>query len=810
MFSAARRPLISLCVDSSIARTDAVQSHINSPYMNEFWAHSDSNGLSKSAPGNQWQLLKEHLRNVSTIASQLAQQAAPQHPALSMMAGMSGMLHDYGKYQLCFQSMLDGSGSGCPHALSGAIAARNFGLPAGAPSRDWAMPAVHAIAAHHAGLKDRCDLETATQRGGKSPEVKAQLEAAQKIWGHALADQPAIASVLRTGSPASSSCGQDLFTRMLLSCLVDADRLDTAHRELSSRTLDAPYLLHQLLVELERVKENARKRGGGAEVLAVRAEVQELCREAGLSAERLLSLTVPTGGGKTLAAMRFALERAVAKPEEVRRVIVVIPFLSIIEQNALVYRNIFGDDAVLEHHSGAVYALREEGARDVTCYLPMPEKEGARSRSGKPLETENWDAPLIVTTSVRFFESLFSNHPSDLRRIHNIAGSVIILDEVQTLPRRLLAPLLGMLRELTLDWGCTVVMATATQPAFEARTLEQESYLWPQGSMTPIVPPSVAERMHSALRRVTVEWRLEKPTSWGALSQELLFQNQVLCVVNVRDHAAKLYEALRAAATNEDERASIFHLSTRMCAQHRLDVLAKIRKRLDSSDPQPCRIVSTQLIEAGVDLSVPVAYRALGPMDAIVQVAGRVDREGGLTEAAGHPAGRLIVFRTEDGRMPPHEYKHATGITETLAMERSPQTDDLTAMQHYFERYYGQADPEERGESLARMREDGWLQFATLAEQFEYINSRTRNVFVPYGEGAELLSELEVKRFLDIDLLRKLQRYSVGLQPWEFDAAKTATLYELWPGSDLWACTKDAYEEARGLLPEIPADRFIL
>ena len=236
-------------------------------------------------------------------------------------------------------------------------------------------------------------------------------------------------------------------------------------------------------------------------------------------AAHLLSLAVPTGGGKTLAAMRFALERSFAEPEQFRCIIVVIPYLSIIEQNAEVYRSVFGGDAVFEHHSGAVYALSPKAVhgQDTGHFQARKEDETSSRLTQRP-ETENWDSPVIVTTSVRFFETLFSNHPSDLRRVHNIARSIILLDEVQTLPRRLLAPLLAMLRELAADSGCAVVMATATQPAFEAQKTSQECYAWPRGTVSPIIAPALAKRMQDALQRVRIEWRLGTPTAWDHLA----------------------------------------------------------------------------------------------------------------------------------------------------------------------------------------------------------------------------------------------------------------------------------------------------
>lgn len=323
-----------------------------------YWAHSDPLGFPKAHPDANWQLLGEHLSEVSRIASRLAKAAQPADAALRQMAAVAGILHDYGKYRTCFQRMLDGEGTGCPHALYGALAVRN--LPAGVSRRDWALPVVAAIAAHHAGLKDHNDLDDMTHPESRAAGAEQDRTDTESIWAVACKDQPLIASALRDFRTSISAFSKDLFTRMLLSCLVDADRLNTAGLQPCQVSLEPELRLQQLHSHLQDVREGASAKGGSIAVLSTRDQVQELCTAAALSDARLLSLTVPTGGGKTLAAMRFALERASLRREDVRRVIVVIPYLSIIEQNAKVYREVFGDDALLEHHSGAVQTLNKE------------------------------------------------------------------------------------------------------------------------------------------------------------------------------------------------------------------------------------------------------------------------------------------------------------------------------------------------------------------------------------------------------------------------------------------------------------------
>lgn len=766
-----------------------------------FWAHSDRLGRPAHVPGSEWQLLAEHLENVARLAEQLARLAAPESALLHRLAHLSGMLHDYGKYTECFQQMILSGKGRCPHAIYGALAAFNGN---GLVQR-WTGPAVFAIAGHHAGLPGASTL--GDRLAGKQQESKFQQIEAKRIWSRAIEDQPGIAQLFSKSPPLDNPIDADLFTRMVFSCLVDADRLDTAKRLAVQAPLDAK-------LRLERLKKYVAELGSatkGSEIVKrVRAEVQDACRQAASWPEQLLSLSVPTGGGKTLAAARFALERAVLHPAKYRRIVVVIPYLSIIEQNASIYRKVFGEGAILEHHSGAVDELKvktisQPGSSESFVYLsPEGESDSDPSRSVRRPETENWDSPFIVTTSVRFFESLFSRHPSDLRRIHNLARSIIVLDEVQTLPIGMLAPILSVIEELSANWGCTFLMATATKPAFERASAQTATNdpRWQPGTVREIVPDAAA--LHSMLRRVNIEWRFEAPLPWPELTRELIQHPQVLCVLNLRDHAAHVYDVLSAEAqTRGVPQESVIHLSNRMCANHRLATLVRIRQRLHNS--LPCVLVSTQLIEAGVDLDFPVAYRALGPLDAIIQVAGRVDREGRLTAEAGRPAGRLIVFLTEDGKTPPHSYRLATGITEAIAKIRDVQPDDLTAIERFFERYYAETD---LGIDMLELRKK--LDFERLADCFEMISSRAKNVFVPYGEGADLIEKLRAAGSLDMKLLRALQQYTVGLQPWEFEQARRQSLYEVVPGADLWACPVTAYDDQKGLVFEQSPSKLVV
>lgn len=764
----------------------------------KFWAHSDPSGLSPDHSNAKWQPLSQHLENVGSLARQLAGLAAPGNTYLHAMAEICGLLHDFGKYSDPFQRMITTGKGRCQHSVHGACIA-HFGAADGMPSPK-ALHASLAIAGHHAGLPN-------LQGGGSSlgERIKNHRAEAEALVARATADCPQLNQLLAGRFPELDKTIAprfDLYTRMLFSCLVDADRLDTAGRPIVQQLLNPAQRLEKLLAH---IKEIAQRTPEG-KVKTARAQILEDCLTAAEFPERLLSLTVPTGGGKTFASMACALKRAACNPDAYRRIIVVIPYLSIIEQNAERYEEVFGRNAVLEHHSGSFDRLV---VRDDEHFAPASAdlEEQAYEATRQHPETENWDSPLIVTTSVRFFESLFSNRPSDLRRVHNIARSIVILDEVQTLPRRLLAPLLAMIEELAKDWGCTFIFSTATQPAFERPANARPDCRWQHGTIREIV--SRPEEIRSSLKRVEIEWEIDQSVTWADLARRMLLQPQSLAVVNVRNHANELFDAVAAEASHHGfDSDSLFHLSTRMCAAHRLDVLGRIRQRLE--EKLPCCVVSTQLIEAGVDLDFPVVFRALGPLDAIFQAAGRADREGRLTEELGRPAGRVIVFLPQDHKLPPNEYTEATGKTQALAREFSPQVDSADAIATYFERYY--AEGGDLGQDLQALRTlEKHHQFATLSDEFEMISHRTRDVFVPYDDKAKAAIEKlrQIKR-LTRDLRRRLQRYVVGLYPNEFQKARLAleriSSPEPAAENELWIASASGYSDTKGLIFEMRPD----
>lgn len=772
-----------------------------------YWAHSSANRDPASRTG--WQLLSQHLQAVSALATDLAKAARPADQRFHSLAGLAGLFHDYGKYTDDFQRMLETGAGACQHSIHGALASYfGFGQTPGA------LRLTHVAAAilgHHAGLLDLEKLPEKFKQDRYCKEFSA-------IWQRAARDCPSLARALASIDAVATPCQWerdhlDLYTRMLFSVLVDADRLDSSGRSSGHSPLLASERLAKLLAHIQGLSRHARIDS----VKAWRNQVLDDCLSAAEANHALFSLSVPTGGGKTLSSMAFALRRAALRPHDFRRIIVVIPYLSIIEQNAQVYTEIFGQDALLEHHSGSLTRLREwpqtnsaaasstPTGPDDARFLPLPEEdEDARyQHSGLRPETENWDAPIIVTTSVRFFESLFSNRPKDLRRIHNIARSIVILDEVQTLPRRLLGPLLGMMKELSQDWGVNFVCSTATQPAFErpGGTHPVKGDLrWEPGTLLEIIREP--EPLRRALKRAEINWAIDTPWTWDQVADRALASHQSLSIVNLRDHAGALHAKMLAAATSRDlEPEAVFHLSTRMCAAHRLRVLAVIRQRLHSG--APCHVVSTQLIEAGVDVDFPLVLRALAPLDSIIQAAGRADREGLATAHVGRPAGIVITFRPVDHRLPPNEYAEASVVTEAMAknalLNSTPiQVDSARQMTDYFERYYG-ASGTDLGAELFALRSDV-PKFATLADRFEMISNRTRDVFVADDpEARAAIASLYASGELTSDLRRVLQRHTVGLNPGEFRKAR-GVLHDLGQRGEIWIAGDHAYDPVMGLV----------
>ena len=501
---------------------------------------------------------------------------------------------------------------------------------------------------------------------------------------------------------ADSEHRADLLLRMLFSCLVDADWLDTEAHFSPDRSAGrgAPLPLDELWRRFEADHSRFTGSGNGS-VDEARHAIYRACLKTAEQPPGLYRLTVPTGGGKTRSAMAFALRHALRHGQ--RRVIVAVPFISITEQTAQTYRDVFEratDDlpAVLEHHSSA----------DDLAATPV-EASDTRRHWAK-LAAENWDAPIVVTTTVQLFESLFDRRPSRMRKLHRLANSVLILDEVQALPRQFLAPILNVLGDLTEFYGTTVVLSTATQPAFEvipefvradAREMVPESAHW-----------------FDALRRVEYE-RPEAPLPWKAVAGLMRDERQALAIVNTKRDAIALLDALDAAGRSD----VVLHLSTLLCGAHRRDVLTEVRRRLDSREP--CLLVSTQVVEAGVDLDFPMVLRATAPLDAIVQAAGRCNRNGLLER------GRVIVFEPAEPSPLAPNYRLPTQQGR-LALDEGGRPDDPEVLRRYYEGLLQLVHLDAEDIQSKRARFD----FPAVAAAFRMIGP-TIPVIVRYGDGPQ-------------------------------------------------------------------------
>jgi CRISPR-associated endonuclease/helicase Cas3 len=727
---------------------------------NEYIAHV------KQTDG-QWVVhpLEEHLREVGRLAAAMAAGFNSDD-----WAKVAGFWHDLGKYRPAFQGYIkkesgfdpdahiEQAGAKVDHSTAGAVHAVEKLNAAG-------KLLAYLIAGHHAGLPDWTGGDSgasALENRLENARLKGYLtEAMQAFIPHDI-----LSPSVNRSKPLGGCDGLHLWLRMLFSCLVDADFLDTekfmdAER---SEARHANWSLSDLKGRFDAYMADKAKNSEASTVNRWRAAILQDCREAGREAPGIYTLTVPTGGGKTLSGMAFALEHAMAHQKQ--RIIVAIPYTSIIEQTAEQYRAIFGD-AVLEHHSN----LDPDKA----------EKENHRSR----LATENWDAPIIVTTNVQLLESLFAARTSRCRKLHNLVNSVIIIDEAQLLPPDYLQPILDVLRLLTEHYGVTLVLSTATQPALgTVKNSFGKTVRHGLDARREII--SDVDALFSALSRVEVETptELSLRRTWEELAHELSVHPRVLAIVNSRKDARELYRLMPEGT---------LHLSAQMCGEHRSKVIAGIKASLRNGEP--VRVISTQLVEAGVDLDFPVVYRALAGLDSIAQAAGRCNREGKLGR------GKVVVF------VPPQASPKGLLLYGEQATRSVWHGQDESLLSHklfeaYFRQYFGQESPDKHGimPLLTTDASSGMVQFRTAAERFHLIDDAGKSILVPYGKDGfkwlDLLQKLGPERYL----LRKLQRYSVNVYEHEFKTLQDiGAIAELHPG--IWGLViTNGYDDQLGLL----------
>ena len=720
----------------------------------------------RQLPDGRWieHFLEEHLLAVAVLAAEFASVFNSQD-----WARLSGLWHDLGKFREKFQQYIksvsgydaeahiEGAPGRVDHSTAGAIhAIEKLGMPG--------RIIAYLIAGHHAGLPDwNGEAASLFQRleNGKAQGYLTEARLAEP--DAVLLDQPPPASL----PPKDGSLA--LWIRMLFSCLVDADFLDTeAFMNERRKDLRAGYpALNELLSAFDQYMNDKTANATDSPVNRIRAEVLRQCCEKATLPPGLFSLTVPTGGGKTLSSTAFALNHAMHHGKQ--RVIYVIPYTSILEQTAEIFRKIFGDENVIEHHSNL-----------------DPDKEDSRSR----LATENWDAPIIVTTNVQFFESLFAARTSRCRKLHNIVNSVVVLDEAQLLPPEFLAPILHVMQDLSQNYKVSFVLSTATQPAFSPRPRfaglknVQELMDDPDG-------------LYVDLKRVEAELPQDfnAPRTWESIAEELQRYDSILCIVNSRADCRTLH-ALMPRDT--------IHLSALMCGQHRSEVITDIKQRL--KDGISTRVISTQLVEAGVDMDFPVVYRALAGLDAVAQAAGRCNREGTLPGM-----GKIVVFIPPKPAAPGLLRKAQQSGQEIM---RLTEGDPLTRerFEAYFRHYYvslnsldeeniiGLLDMHNRAE--ARRAE---FSFRTAADKFQLIKEEGQTaVIVHYGESHNFIAALEASQNMEPHqrrgVLRRLQRYTVNIREQECRKLMTSgDIREIFEGCHIQQ-TDTLYHSQLGLL----------
>jgi len=682
------------------------------------------------------QSLADHLTRTADLASTFA--ATFDSDAWGYCAGI---FHDLGKAHPDFQKYLleargldaseyeeQSAGTHPNHSGAGAVFAYE----------KWhniiGKAFAYVIAGHHAGLPDWFGGQ-----GSLTYRIENEAGIAEAVRLYA---EPFIEKLPRQLKPPAfaiqcwnqEAVAFHLWLRMIFSCLVDADFLDTERFMDPDKYAQRPNFpsLADLKGGFDGKMRQMTAEAPDTPVNRVRVNVLSACRAAGEQPSGIFSLTVPTGGGKTLSGTAFALAHATHPAHPKNRIIYVIPYTSIIEQTADVLRKFFGPDNVVEHHSNIA-----------------PERE--RELPQLTLAAENWDAPIIVTTSVQFFESFYAAHPGRCRKLHNVVNSVVILDEAQLLPPELLHPCVEVINRLTSDYNVTVRLSTATQPALPNLHIRPAE----------IVPDTAA--LYQQLKRTSISFPgdIQLPCDWVSLAAELAAHDQVLCIVNTRPDCHALWKEMPAGT---------IHLSALMCGAHRSDIINTIKERLPEG--QQCRVISTQLVEAGVDIDFPVVYRALAGLDSINQAAGRCNREGKQL-----CLGKVQVF-IPPKPAPPGLLRKGEDATRELASLDDFIPDDPAAFRRYFKKYYSSIN--DTGEDWWRRNlvknvntpgpngPDGNVQFRTAGKEFRLIKDLSVSIIVRYGENNRLIERL---RFAGPSrkVMRGLQHYTVNVKP---DVAK--------------------------------------
>ncbi len=662
-------------------------------------AHSARNDIPE-------QLLSDHVAGVLQRCCAFASRLG-----LEQEATFCALWHDLGKLTDDFQYKLTVShGMKVDHKGFGALWSINQQL----------LDVAFVIAGHHGGMPDAAELKNKCT--AESPDAwncmsnyKQLKERIERIRPEELFPiaKPDYEKIARDPLAA------DFRTRLLYSCLVDADYLDTEANYDKGKRDEVTFPELSELADFfranqaELILKRAKQYNKDEQLYKLRCEVSEQARQKGDNDQGVFSLTVPTGGGKSRAALGFAFQHA-ERHSNIQRIIVVLPYTSILDQLAQEYEEIFGANNFLLHYTGWQSRMSTDAVEET------PEEKAMI------LAAENWDAPLILTTTVQFFDSLFSNKPSDCRKLHRIANSVIILDEVQMLPLKYLEPICDVLGRLVQDYGATVVLSTATQPA-----LDQIPSFRTDRIMEIVDNP---EHNYEILKRVNYLVEIQEPWSWEDVAVRLLKSESGMVVVNTKRHALELFELVK------EKDSEALHLSTYMCGAHRRQVIEEIRIRLKNH--RRCRVVATQLVEAGVDLDFPLVMRAVGPLDRIVQAAGRCNREGKL----GYAGGKVVVFKPDDNAMPAGSYRTGAAIFEAMFRSDRFVPDDPMIFPAYFKRLFNDVNLD--ADDIQGNRRH--LNFETVARNFHLIDHGAMlSLYVGFGGAGNRWDSSPAQKLLE-------------------------------------------------------------
>ncbi len=708
----------------------------------KYLGHKSDDGL------NREQSLLEHLTGTANLCEQFA-------GAFSMAeAGrLLGMYHDIGKYSLGFQKRIQEDGPRVDHSTAGA---KVLGA--------YFPPLAFCIAGHHSGLMNRgtkVDINNGTLIARMNKNLTGTLD-----YGAYKDELPKLNIDKKLFPTLKDAYAAMFLTRMLFSCLVDADFLDT-EQFMQPATLKRGEFAS--LTELyERYNSYIAAWGEPkSDLNKKRTSIREECIRAADGEEGIYSLTVPTGGGKTIASLGFALEHA-KQHKNKQRIIYVIPYTSIIEQTADVFREIVGDENVVEHHMNVDY---NDG---------KGEKQQENER--KKLATENWDAPIIVTTNVQFFESLYGKKTSRCRKLHNIANSIVIFDEAQMLPNDFLKPCTRAIAELVSKYHVTAVLCTATQPSL--------NQYFP-AELQPCEICSNVDDLYEFFRRVT--YIKKDALDIEALLAELNTYKQILCIVNSKKTAQKVYDGLSGEGC--------YHLSTFMYPQHRRKILAEVRNRLKNG--LPCKLVATSLIEAGVDVDFPVVYRELAGLDSIIQAAGRCNRENKRPLAES----MVYIFELQDEKCKLPNFIRLPREVTQMVMQEFEDISSTVAIKKYFDllhEYIGGKLNEGSGlDTHDILGKTAKMLFSDIADEFKLIGDTGRSVFISCDDYSEkLLAELKAG-VRNRRLMRKVGQYVVNVYENQFLKMQGAGIIDVLDENINVLTDLSFYDEGKGLIVNV-------